>query len=59
MDQYWSYICVQGWDVGLCSTNDVIYLLVSQSGMKDQPGINSKLLIGRGKNWLCDDQSKA
>ena len=24
MDQYWSYICVQGWDVGLCSTNDVI-----------------------------------
>ena len=32
---------------------------MSQSGMKDQSGINSKLLIGRGKNWLCDDQSKA
>ena len=39
MDQYWSYICVQGWDVGLCSTNDVI-LPVSVTIRNEVPGWN-------------------
>ena len=31
---------------------------VSQSGMKDQSGMNPRLLIGQGKNWFRASSSK-
>ena len=52
------YLC-PGWNWGLCCTNDAILpVIVSQSGMKDQSGMNPKLLIGLGKNWFRVSSSK-